>query len=351
MVPRPPRVFGVRRTERPGRPRLRRAARTRGPARPPPLRCVEAARRGRTHTRLCPPSSGVAPDRKQGALPPSWRQNPSSCGRLAAVRPLQKPRSVNNRVVLIGAEQDFFLDLLEMLVPGGAEDPLLSLDDFAPGQLPPPAAGPFEVWFVGSDLDGLNEVRRMRASGEAPAVAFLNVAGVEDSVLPHADRLLSEDPRLQVVLVVPLSSEDWEARAAALGHRDQVVVLKRPFDAIEARELAHQLVERWNQFDRVLSRLPLPLHVAEPVRATAPLGSSDNRVAVLKDAFRAIRGLVEALSVQCAELETQASRAAELEEAGNTFDVVARALAGLRRMESLVERDGSPVDLHRLPQA
>jgi hypothetical protein len=258
---------------------------------------------------------------------------------------------VNNRVVLIGAEQDFFLNLLEMLVPGAAGDPLLSLDDIAPGQLPPPPTGHFEVWFAGSDVDGLNEVRRMRAAGEPPAVAFFNVSGVEDTVLHYADRLLSEDPRLQVVLVVPAGHEDWEARAAALGHRDQVVVLKRPVDGIEARELAHQLVERWNQFDRVLSRLPLPLHVAEPSRSAFPTGSSDNRVAVLKDAFRAIRGLVEALSLQCAELESQASRATELEEAGNTFDVVARALAGLRRMESMVERDGSPVDLRRLPQA
>jgi hypothetical protein len=258
---------------------------------------------------------------------------------------------VNNRVVLVGAEQDFFLDLLEMLVPGGAQDALLSLDEVAPGQLPPPPTGPFEVWFVGSDLDGLNEIRRMRACNEPPAVAFLNVSGVEDTILHHADRLLSEDPRLQVVLIAPPHAEDWEARAMALGHRDQVVVLKRPFDAIEARELSHQLVERWNQFDRVLSRLPLPLHVAEPVRAATLVGGSDNRVAVLKDAFRAIRGLVDALSARCAELETHASRATELEEAGNTFDVVARALAGLRRMESMVERDGTAVDLRSLPQA
>ncbi len=256
---------------------------------------------------------------------------------------------MNNRVVLIGAQQDFFLDLLEMLVPGGAAEPLVSLDEHAPGQLPPPPAAAFEVWFVGSDIDGLNEVRSMRACGEPPAVAFLNVCGVEDQVLAHADRLLSEDPRLQVVLVVPASHEDWEGSATALGHRDQVVVLKRPFDGIEAREVAHQLVERWNQFDRVLSRLPLPLYVAEPVKP--PSCGADNRVAVLKDAFRAIRGLVDALSARCAELESTAARANELEEAGNTFEVVARALAGLRRMESLVERDGSPVDLRRLPQA
>jgi hypothetical protein len=258
---------------------------------------------------------------------------------------------VNSRVVLIGAEQDFFLDLLEMLVPGSSRDPLLCLDELAPAQLPPPPTGPFDVWFVGSDADGLSEVRRMRASGEAPAVAFLNVAGIEDTVLHHADRLLSEDPRLQVVLVVPSSGEDWELGAMALGHRDQLVVLKRPFDGAEVRELAHLLVERWNQFDRVLSRLPLPLRVAKPAKPAGPRCASDDRVTALKDAFRAIRGLVNELTVRCAELETHAARASELEEAGNTFEVVARALAGLRRMESLVESDGSPVDLRSLPQA
>jgi hypothetical protein len=264
---------------------------------------------------------------------------------------LAKRRGVNNRVVLIGAEQEFFLDLLEMLVPGGSRDPILSLDELAPAQMPPPPTGPFDVWFVGSDLDGLNEVRSMRASGDAPAVAFLNVSGVEDKVLDHADRLLSEDPRLQVVLVVPANGENWEASVADLGHRDQVVVLKRPFDGVEARELAHLLVERWNQFDRVLARLPLPLHVAKPARPSRPACSADNRVAVLKDAFRAIRGLVEALSEQCAALEFNAARATELEQAGNTFEVVARALAGLRRIESLVDHDGVPADLRSLPQA
>ena len=67
--------------------------------------------------------------------------------------------------------------------------------------------------------------------------------------------------------------------------------------------------------------------------------------------FPGATGLVSALSARCAELESSAARVAELEEAGNTFEVVARALAGLRRMESLVERDGTPVDLRRLPQA
>lgn len=257
---------------------------------------------------------------------------------------------MNNRVVLIGAEQDFFLDLLEMLVPGGAGETMLLRDDLAPAPVPPPPTGPFEVWFVGGDVDGLNEIRRMRATGEAPAVAFLNVSGVEDSVLDHADRLLSEDPRLQVVLVVPANDEDWEARAMALGHRDQVVLLKRPVTAVEVRELAHLLVERWNQFDRVLSRLPLPLHVGERVKPSTVAGASDDRVAVLKDAFRAIRGLVDALTERCAELEFEATHT-EVEEAGNTFTVVSRALAGLRRMESLVERDGIPVDFRHTPQA
>ena len=135
----------------------------------------------------------------------------------------------------------------------------------------------------------------------------------------------------------------------ALGHRYQVVLLKRPFDAIEARELAHLLVERWNQFDRVLSRLPLPLHLT--FKPSTVAGASDDRVAVLKDAFRAIRGLVDALSERCAEFESEATRNSALEATGNTFDVVARALAGLRRMESLVEREGSPGAPRGLPQA
>jgi hypothetical protein len=83
---------------------------------------------------------------------------------------------------------------------------------------------------------------------------MIDLADDPEDSLEIAGRLLVDDPRLQVTLVAPNADEVWDLAADALGHRDQVVVLKRPFDGVEVRELAHVLVQRWAEMDRVLSR-------------------------------------------------------------------------------------------------
>ena len=163
------------------------------------------------------------------------------------------PCGVNSRIVLLGTEQDFFLQLLEMLVPGGARDRALEAEEEGRPP-PPPEAAPFEVWFAYRGTDGLDEIRRLRRIGAYPAIAMIDLADDPEDALEIAGRLLVDDPRLQVTLVAPDADEVWDAAADALGHRDQVVVLKRPFDGVEVRELSHVLVQRWNEMDRVLSR-------------------------------------------------------------------------------------------------
>ena len=166
---------------------------------------------------------------------------------------MQTPLGVNSRIVLLGTEQNYFLQLLEMLVPGGARDHALEAEE--QGQPPPPPeAAPFEVWFAYRGTDGLDEIRRLRRIGAYPAIAMIDLAEDPEDALEIAGRLLVDDPRLQVTLVAPNADEVWDVAAEALGHRDQVVVLKRPFDGVEVRELAHVLVQRWTEMDRVLSR-------------------------------------------------------------------------------------------------
>ena len=90
-------------------------------------------------------------------------------------RLLQTSLGVNSRIVLLGTEQDYFLQLLEMLVPGGARDPALEAEE--QGQTPPPPeAAPFEVWFAYRGTDGLDEIRRLRRIGAYPAIAMIDLA-------------------------------------------------------------------------------------------------------------------------------------------------------------------------------
>lgn len=251
---------------------------------------------------------------------------------------LQTFPDVNSRIALLGTEQDYFLQLLEMLVPGGARDRALEAEE--QGQpAPPPEAAPFEVWFAYRGTDGLDEIRRLRRIGAYPAIAMIDLADDPEDALEIAGRLLVDDPRLQVVLVSPNADEVWEFAADALGHRDQVVVLKRPFDGVEVRELAHVLVQRWTEMDRVLSRAARLVPGETTIVRTSPTPAltPPTGVEVLRDAFRAIHGLVAALSARCELLEPQA-RAEALERVSTVSDAVDH----LRRVEHLVDPKPSP---------
>ena len=251
---------------------------------------------------------------------------------------LQTSRGVNSRIVLLGTEQDYFLHLLEMLVPGGARDRALEAEE--QGQTPPPPeAAPFEVWFAYRGTDGLDEIRRLRRIGAYPAIAMIDLADEPEDALEIAGRLLVDDPRLQVVLVAPNTDDVWDVAADGLGHRDQVVVLKRPFDGVEVRELAHVLLQRWTEMDRVLSRAARLVSGETAVVKTAPgqALTPPSGVEVLRDAFRAIHGLVAALSARCELLEPEA-RAQALER----VSAVSEAVDQLRRVEQLAPPKALP---------
>jgi hypothetical protein len=229
---------------------------------------------------------------------------------------------VNSRVVLLGTEQNYFLQLLEMLVPGGSRDVALEAEEQGLPP-PPPEAAPFEVWFAYRGTDGLDEIRRLRRIGAYPAIAMIDLSEDPEDALDIAGRLLVDDPRLQVVLVSPNTDEVWDLAADALGHRDQVVVLKRPFDGVEVRELAHVLVQRWIEMDRVLGRASRLVtgETSVVAQGATPALTPSSGVEVLRDAFRAIHGLVAALSARCELLEPEA-RADALQRVAKVSDAV-----------------------------
>ena len=132
--------------------------------------------------------------------------------------------------------------------------------------------------------------------------------------------------------------------AEALGHRDQVVVLKRPFDGVEVRELAHVLVQRWTEMDRVLSRAArlVPGETAIVKTGPTPTLTPSSGVEVLRDAFRAIHGLVAALSARCELLEPEA-RAVALEHVSTVTEVVDQ-LRQVERLSAPKSHPNKPAD-------
>lgn len=58
------------------------------------------------------------------------------------------------------------------------------------------------------------------------------------------------DPSVQCVICTAFSDYSWEQTVETLGRSDSLLILKKPFDAVEIRQLATALTEKWNSTAR-----------------------------------------------------------------------------------------------------
>jgi signal transduction histidine kinase len=107
--------------------------------------------------------------------------------------------------------------------------------------------------------EALEKVKAARAAGRRYAMAFMDVRmppgwnGVETT-----KQIWLEDPDLEVVICTAYSDLGWSEIVAELGRNDRLIILKKPFDAMEVQQLAHALTEKWylrRQAEITLSRM------------------------------------------------------------------------------------------------
>jgi signal transduction histidine kinase/chemotaxis response regulator CheB len=114
----------------------------------------------------------------------------------------------------------------------------------------------FEMDSAFQGQEGLQKVMAATAANRAYAMVFLDVRmppgwdGIET-----AERLWAHDPDLQIVLCTAHSDYSWQEMRERLGNSDQLVILKKPFDVVEALQLAAALTEKWRLTLEVKARL------------------------------------------------------------------------------------------------
>ena len=95
-----------------------------------------------------------------------------------------------------------------------------------------------------------------RDSGRPYALAFVDVRmppGPDG--LETVARLWEQDPDLQVVLCTAFSDYSFEKIVEKLGRTDRYIILKKPFDPIEVRQLTDALLEKWRLVQATKFRL------------------------------------------------------------------------------------------------
>jgi signal transduction histidine kinase len=127
----------------------------------------------------------------------------------------------------------------------------------------------FEVDSATSGEEGVRRVRAAMGEGRPYAMAFVDIRmppgidGVEATL-----RMWREAADLQVVLCSAHSDYSWEDLARKLGTSERLLILRKPFDNMEVRQMAHALCEKWELLRASHQRMEdLERAVAERTRA------------------------------------------------------------------------------------
>ncbi len=154
----------------------------------------------------------------------------------------------NRRILIIDDNPAIHEDFRKIFgAPSPAAGALDTLESalFGGGAAPAPR---FEV-FIDSAYqgeEGLEMVRRASAAGNPYAMAFVDVRmppgwdGVETVA-----RIWLECPDLQVVICTAYSDYSWDEMITKLCRNENLLILKKPFDKVEALQLASALTEKW----------------------------------------------------------------------------------------------------------
>lgn len=163
--------------------------------------------------------------------------------------------TINNetrRILVIDDNDAIHDDFRKILVPSSTGSSKVAASKaafFGTADLPA-AAGDTQLQFVvetaSQGVEGLAKLQAAFSEGRPFAVAFVDMRmppgwdGVQT-----IQRLWEVDPSLQVVICTAYSDHSWEEISQKLGLTDRLLILKKPFDTVEVRQLASALSEKW----------------------------------------------------------------------------------------------------------
>jgi len=158
-----------------------------------------------------------------------------------------------NRILIIDDNESIHADFRQILDRGARTASLASLDDLerALGGDPVPMELPtisHELAFAFQGEEAVKMVSRARNEGRPFAVAFVDIRmppGIDG--IETIERMWQCQPELEIVLCSAYSDYSWEDIARRLSPGDRLVVLRKPFDPIEVRQLAACLTEKWQR--------------------------------------------------------------------------------------------------------
>ena len=156
--------------------------------------------------------------------------------------------TANHRILIVDDNEAIHEDFRKILAPEAAHSQAIDdLESLIFGDAAPETQTHFELTHAHQGQEALVLVAESLAAGRPFALAFVDIRmppgwdGIETIA-----RLWAVNPELQVVICTAYSDYGWDSITQRLGSSDSLVILKKPFDHVEALQLAHALTNKWN---------------------------------------------------------------------------------------------------------
>lgn len=152
---------------------------------------------------------------------------------------------VNRRVLIVDDSLSIHEDFHKILMPS-QNLALNQIEDQLFGSVSP---RPLQVFNLDSAFQGreaLTMVESALARDTPYAMAFIDMRMPPGwDGLETIEQLWKVDPDLQIALCTAYSDYSWETMAERLAFGDQLLILKKPFDSLEIRQMASALTWKW----------------------------------------------------------------------------------------------------------
>jgi putative two-component system response regulator len=162
----------------------------------------------------------------------------------------------NRRILVIDDKESIHEDFRQILSHSVANASLDAARNAVFGANSQRASEGFEVDCVFDGRDGLAEIAEAIKNSKPYAMAFVDLRMESDwDGIETIEQLWRVQPDLQMVLCTAYSDYSWTEIIDRLGMTERLLILKKPFDNMEVRQMACALTEKWellNQLDNLV---------------------------------------------------------------------------------------------------